>query len=67
MGKLIIAESEVSINRDGLYCLNDLHKAAVANGMADENTHRPSIFTTPTRTPRTMSVLVCGGRLMSPT
>ena len=31
MGKLIIAESEVSINRDGLYCLNDLHKAAVAD------------------------------------
>lgn len=44
MGKLIIAESEVSINRDGLYCLNDLHKAAVKKGMADENSHRPSIF-----------------------
>ncbi len=44
MGKLIIAESEVSINRDGLYCLNDLHKAAVANGMADKDNHRPSIF-----------------------
>ncbi len=44
MGKLIIAESEVYINRDGLYCLNDLHKAAVANGMADEENHKPSAF-----------------------
>ena len=44
MGKLIIAESEVSINRDGLYCLNDLHKVAIAKGMADENNHRPSKF-----------------------
>lgn len=44
MGKLIIAESEVSINRDGLYCLNDLHKAAVANGIADEENHKPSTF-----------------------
>ena len=42
--KLIIAGMSVNINSDGLYCLNDLHKAAVKEGMADENSHRPSTF-----------------------
>ena len=44
--KLQIMNTEVTINKNGLYCLNDLHKAAVAAGMADENSHRPSIFKT---------------------
>ena len=42
--KLQIMNTEVTINKDGLYCLNDLHKAAVAAGMADEDNHRPSKF-----------------------
>lgn len=41
--KLIIAEQEISINKGGMYCLNDLHKAAVANGRATES-QRPSEF-----------------------
>ena len=43
MGKLIIADSEVTINKDGMYCLNDLHRIAVANGQATES-QRPSVF-----------------------
>lgn len=42
--KLQIMNTEVTINKNGLYCLNDLHKAAVASGMADEDNHRPSKF-----------------------
>lgn len=41
--KLIIAEQEITINKGGLYCLNDLHKAAMANGRATDS-HRPSNF-----------------------
>lgn len=41
--KLIIAEQEITINKGGLYCLNDLHKAAMAEGRATES-HRPSEF-----------------------
>lgn len=43
MSKLIVAESEVTINKDGMYCLNDLHRIAVANGQATES-QRPSKF-----------------------
>jgi hypothetical protein len=43
MSKLIIAESEVTINKEGMYCLNDLHRIAVANGQATES-QRPSEF-----------------------
>lgn len=43
MSKLIIADSEVSINKEGMYCLNDLHRIAVANGQATES-QRPSVF-----------------------
>jgi hypothetical protein len=43
MSNLIIADSQVSINKDGMYCLNDLHKIAVANGQATES-QRPSKF-----------------------
>lgn len=43
MSKLIIADSEVTINKDGMYCLNDLHRIAVANGQANES-QRPSKF-----------------------
>lgn len=41
--KLIIAEQEITINKSGLYCLNDLHKAAMAEGRATES-QRPSVF-----------------------
>lgn len=41
--KLIIAEQEIAINKDGMYCLNHLHKAAMANGKATES-QRPSAF-----------------------
>lgn len=44
MGNLVIAETSIGINKDGLYCLNDLHKAAVNNGIADEENHKPSTF-----------------------
>lgn len=43
MSKLIIADNEIDINKDGLYCLNDLHKAAMALGKATES-QRPSNF-----------------------
>ena len=42
--KIQLLNSDVTINKDGLYCLNDLHKAAVSAGMADEGNHRPSKF-----------------------
>lgn len=43
MSKLIIADNEIDINKDGLYCLNDLHKAAMALGKATES-QRPGAF-----------------------
>lgn len=43
MGNLVIAETSISINKDGLYCLNHLHKAAMAQGKATES-QRPSEF-----------------------
>lgn len=43
MSKLIIADSEVTINKEGMYCLNDLHRIAVANGQATES-HAPNKF-----------------------
>lgn len=43
MGNLVIAETSISINRDGLYCLNHLHKAAMAQGKATDS-HAPSKF-----------------------
>lgn len=43
MSKLIIADNEIDINKDGLYCLNDLHKAAMAIGVATES-QRPGNF-----------------------
>lgn len=36
---IIVCNTQVSINKDGLYCLNDLHRAA-----GGENRHRPSIW-----------------------
>lgn len=44
MNSLVVID-EVSIRTDvhGRYCLNDLHKAAIANGRATES-HRPSEF-----------------------
>ena len=44
MSKLIIADTTVGINKDGLYCLNHLHKAAMAQGRATES-QRPGAFT----------------------
>lgn len=44
MSKLIIADTTVGINQDGMYCLNHLHKAAMAQGKATES-HRPGNFT----------------------
>lgn len=41
--KLIIANNPININSDGLYCLNDLHKAAIGQGKATES-QRPSNF-----------------------
>lgn len=43
MSKLIIADTTVGINQDGMYCLNHLHKAAMAQGKATES-HKPSNF-----------------------
>lgn len=43
MSKLIIADNEIDINKDGLYCLNDMHKAAMAIGVATES-QRPGNF-----------------------
>lgn len=43
MSKLIIADNEIGINKDGMYCLNDLHKAAMSAGKASAS-HRPSEF-----------------------
>lgn len=43
MGVLIIADNEIGINKDGMYCLNDLHRAAVAQGKATES-QKPSEF-----------------------
>lgn len=43
MSKLIIADNEIDINKDGMYCLNDLHKAAMAIGAATES-QKPSNF-----------------------
>ena len=43
MSKLIIADNEIGINKDGMYCLNDLHKAAMSAGKASES-QRPSEF-----------------------
>ena len=44
MSKLIIADNEIGINKDGMYCLNDLHKAAMSAGKASAS-HKPSEFT----------------------
>lgn len=44
MGVLIIADNQIGINKDGLYCLNDMHKAAMAIGAATES-QRPANFT----------------------
>lgn len=41
--KLIIADNHININTEGLYCLNDLHKAAKAASNATD-THKPSEF-----------------------
>lgn len=41
--KMIIADTEIAINKDGLYSLNGLHKAAVAKGKATES-QRPGAF-----------------------
>lgn len=43
MNKLIIAEQEIDLDVAGMYRLNDLHKAAMAQGRANES-QRPSIF-----------------------
>ena len=43
MGALIIADNQIGINKDGLYCLNDMHKAAMAIGVATES-QRPGNF-----------------------
>lgn len=43
MSKLIIADNEIGINKDGMYCLNDLHKVAITAGKATES-HAPSQF-----------------------
>lgn len=43
MSKLIIADNEIGINKDGMYCLNDLHKAAMSAGKASAS-HKPSEF-----------------------
>lgn len=43
MSKLIIADTTVGINQDGMYCLNHLHKAAMAQGKATDS-QRPGAF-----------------------
>ncbi len=39
MGKLKVANLEVKTNSEGMYCLNDLHKAS-----GGEHRHRPSVW-----------------------
>lgn len=43
MSKLIIADTTVGINHEGMYCLNHLHKAAMEQGKATDS-HAPSKF-----------------------
>lgn len=43
MGEMIVAETKISINKSGLYSLNDMHRAAIAAGHATES-QRPSNF-----------------------
>ena len=43
MSKLIIADTTVGINQDGMYCLNHLHKAAMDQGKASDH-HKPANF-----------------------
>lgn len=42
--KMIIADNAININADGLYCLNDLHKAAMAQGKATESQRPPKFL-----------------------
>lgn len=44
VGNLIVSDSNIRINTEGMYSLNDLHKAAMAAGKATES-QRPSNFT----------------------
>lgn len=43
MNSIVLSGTRITLSNDGLYCLNDLHRAAVANGMATES-QRPSNF-----------------------
>ncbi len=43
MGNMIVDNSPIRINSDGMYSLNDLHKVAIAAGKATES-HKPSEF-----------------------
>lgn len=43
MGNMIVGNSPIRINSDGMYSLNDLHKVAIAAGRATES-HAPSQF-----------------------
>ncbi|MGL4927985.1 MAG: KilA-N domain-containing protein [Plesiomonas shigelloides] len=44
MSKIVIAGNDIFIDNAGMYCLNHLHKAAMAQGKATEH-HKPSNFT----------------------
>lgn len=43
MGNMIVDNSPIRINHDGMYSLNDLHKVAIAAGKATDS-HAPSQF-----------------------
>ena len=43
MNELVIANTSIRTDADGRYCLNDLHRAAVASG-ASERTKEPGKF-----------------------
>lgn len=43
MSNLIVADTSIAINKDGLYSLNDMHKAALIAGHATEH-HKPANF-----------------------
>lgn len=43
MQSIVIANNNVRIDNDGRYCLNDLHRAAMAKGTATAS-HRPGNF-----------------------
>lgn len=56
MKNLSISDTEVRIDADGRYCLNDLHRAAMSKGKATKH-HRPGAFLRIDQTKRLISAV----------